>query len=80
MDLLELGRFLPKPHSLTYRSDSRVLIRDGSEGEVGQQDDGQSLGNEIAHHMWLGSWRTLKAEEGPPLLGDHIAAVAVDSG
>jgi hypothetical protein len=39
MDLLEFGRFSPQTHGLAYCAKGRVLVRDGSEGEVGQQDN-----------------------------------------
>jgi hypothetical protein len=45
-----------------------VLVRDGSEGEVGQQDNCQPLSDEISHQVRLGSRWSLEAEESSPLL------------
>lgn len=63
MHRLEPWLIPPEPCSLTHRSNSRGLLRERSDCEIGEKDNDETLSYEVAHHRWLGGRWALEVEK-----------------
>ena len=66
--LFKSWRVLPKPRGLTYTPDGRGFVPYVGYGGVGEEDDGEALRDEVAHHLRGGRGRALEVEEGSALV------------